>query len=78
MATSTRFLRLGLLLVLLGSCGLSLFLAWGPLQQRRENARLKAELLHQQKRARVLRGLVDTLQHPSRRAAPAQPQTLSI
>jgi hypothetical protein len=59
------------------SCGVALALAWGPLQERRENARLRNELLHEQKRVRVLRGLVDTLEAPARRPAPAPPQILS-
>jgi type II secretory pathway component PulM len=70
--TSTR-LRLVLGLGLVLSCGLAVALAWGPLQERRENARLKKELRHERKRLRVLRGLVDTLRSPTRRRARAQP-----
>lgn len=79
MANSTRRLRLGLVLVLLLSCGLAVVLSWGPLQERMENARLRSELLHQQKRARLLRGAVDTLQARTQRPAPAPaPPTISL
>ena len=77
MANLTRRLRLALVLGLLLSCGLAVALAWEPLRDRRENARLKAELLHEKKRVRVLRGLVDTLEAPARRPTPAPPQIFS-
>ena len=73
----TRRLWVALVLGLVLSCGAALTLAWGPLQERQENARLKKELLHEQKRVRMLRGLVDTLEAPARRPAPAPPQTFS-
>ena len=73
----TRSQRVALLLGLVLSCGAALALAWEPLQERRENARLKMELLHEQKRVRLLRGLVDTLEAPARWSAPAPPQILS-
>lgn len=73
----TRSQRVALLLGLVLSCGAALALAWGPLQERRENARLRKELLHEQKRVRLLRGLVDTLEAPARRPAPAPAQTFS-
>lgn len=69
--------RVALVLGLLLSCGLAVVLAsvytWEPLQERQENARLKAELLHEQEKLRVLRGLVDTLKTPAPRPAPARP-----
>jgi hypothetical protein len=75
--TSTRAWWVGFVLVLLLSCGLALAVAWGPLQVRRENARLKSELLREQYRLRELQRLRDTLQAPARRPAPARPQTFS-
>lgn len=78
MNTSPRRPRLGLVLVLLLSCGLAVAVAWEPLRERRENARLKGELLHERQRLRALRGLVDTLHAQPRQPVPARPQTFSI
>lgn len=75
---STRQLRAGLVLVLLLGGGLAAVVTWGPLQDRRENARLKAELRYERQRLRALRGLVDSAQAPARRPAPPAPQTFSI
>lgn len=74
----TSWQRVALVLGLVLSCGLVVALAWGPLRDRRENARLKAELRYEHQRLRALRGLVDTLQAPARRPAPAPPQTFTI
>lgn len=65
--------RLLLVALLVLSLGASCYLAYPAWRERRENERLKAELLHQQQRTRVLRGLVDTLQAAPRRLVASPP-----
>lgn len=66
---------LGLLLVLLVSYGLAV---WWPWYVRRENARLKKELLHQRQMNRLLHGHLDTLQLEARRPTVAPAPTISL
>lgn len=53
--------RWALVALLLLSCAAALLLAYPAIRDRRENARLKEELRHQQHRTQHLRGLLDTL-----------------